>query len=363
MSKFIYYTRLSDEPTAKGVKHKITNTVNAIKKEGFDAELIQVSNPGLYGHLIMFYKIISSNADVIVYRATPFSMFFIFYALIYLRLKGKKIIIDIPTPISILVQEVNKAGGNILIKKIKIILLYITIPFSFLPANRILQYSHESKWFSLGMKKKTKLVGNGISVNDIPFYKERKNDTKTLNLICISGLGFWHGYDRLIKSLYQYKVERGTLPFNFFIIGEGPEKDNLLSLVKKLEIEENIFFEGYKSGKELDLLMEKMDIAISSLCLFKKDLYCASELKVREYTARGIPFVLACEDFDFPDKLDFVYDVINNESIIDLEKIKHWYINLQNKYQDFSYIREYAYKHLDMQKKVKVNIISILEEK
>ena len=44
-------------------------------------------------------------------------------------------------------------------------------------------------------------------------------------------------------------------------------------------------------------------------------------LKVREYCARGIPWIIACKDPDFPDDFPYILRVPPDESPIDIDPV------------------------------------------
>lgn len=90
-------------------------------------------------------------------------------------------------------------------------------------------------------------------------------------------------------------------------------------------------------------------MAVSSLALFRKNLKRASDLKSREYTARGIPFIAVKGDLDFDPTPNFVYQVDNNNSEVDITDLLNWYKDLKFTPLD---IRKYCIDVLDFNNKI-----------
>lgn len=360
MNSFVYCCRISDNN--KGVEKKVMNTVNAIAKHSTASRALVIRKKGILAHIELGLKLFTLNEKIILLRATPYTMLLMFPGLLYLRLLNKKIIIDVPTPFTNVVQEVKGANIGFVKKRIMIVIMYLTLPFSLFPVHRVLQYSKESKWFSFGIKKKMLEVGNGIDVESIP-YKENKSSIKNnyIHITGVANLAYWHGYDRFISSMYEYQKTKNKYNVIFNIVGDGEERIKLEELVNKLNLNNNVIFHGFKDNKSLTEIFNVTHIGLCSLALYRININYASVLKAREYAARGIPFILGCDDFDFKSQLDFVYQCDNDGSNINIHNIVDWYISLDNKYENFEFIRDYAVKNVDYDTKVKKEILSICQ--
>jgi len=136
------------------------------------------------------------------------------------------------------------------------------------------------------------VITNGIEVNTISFTGFKKFNEKNLDIVFLStSASPWQGFDRILKSLDDY---RGDVKITLHIIGHV-DHNILPNSCSHLS---NIKFHGIKIGSELDNLMGNMHVAIGTLGLFRKNMQEACTLKTREYTARGIPFILAYKDPD-----------------------------------------------------------------
>ena len=143
-------------------------------------------------------------------------------------------------------------------------------------------------------------------------------------------LAKWNGYDRLIKAIKRYNSEENLLKVQFHIVGNGDIYDELNQQINEEQLENCVFMHGYMYGKELDDLYNQCDIGVGTLNPSRKyKNHIMSSLKTKEYTAKGIPFIKGDID-DVFDKSnpDFVFNVSDDETPIDINKIVEWYNTL-----------------------------------
>lgn len=333
-----------------GVYNKLKHICLSLESNGNDVKLTIVSDFGLKKHIKMVYLILITNANIIILRNTNSSMSIYCLALLIKRILGVKIIIDIPTPLHAVVHELSSFKESNIKKIFKKILLYFVFPYSLLTANRVLQYAEESKYFSLLLKHKIKLTSNGIKTDSIDLRTKIPIINSEIILIGVGNLATWHGYDRIIRSIatfMSYENSKKT-KISFYIIGEGNSKIMLENIAENLKVKDNVIFYGSQTGPTLSRLFQKAHVAVSSLALFRNKLKRASVLKSREYTARGIPFIAVNGDIDFDPSPDFIYQIDNNNSEIDISDLINWYENLNYTPKN---IRKYSEDILDYKNK------------
>lgn len=68
----------------------------------------------------------------------------------------------------------------------------------------------------------------------------------------------------------------------------------------------NMTFHGRLARKDYQPLLERADLAIGTLALYRKQMKEASPLKVREYLANGLPVITAYTETDFPEPVPFI---------------------------------------------------------
>lgn len=141
-------------------------------------------------------------------------------------------------------------------------------------------------------------IDNGVNV---PAIAERTPASKMpelrteVNVIALASMCKWHGYDRVIRGMAE--IRKSERPRIHLV---GPDGDGSLHrwkiLAEELDVAESVFFHGRLDGEKLRELIDHCHGAIGSLALHRIRVTSASTLKVREYMARGIPFIYATED-------------------------------------------------------------------
>lgn len=340
-----------------GVENKLKQTISSLCDSGHSASLSLIDGGTFSKYRRLSAGLFKSNADVVVVR-NLIGLICCFPALVALRLKGRRVVIDVPTPIVATIQELRKEP-NSFANELKKAFYRISFPFAFFPANRVLQYADESSWFRFGLFGKTKMVANGIGVQDIKIKLPSPFDfQKDFALIAVASLADWHGFDRVIRGLATYYSDLVSGPrVTLVIIGDGGIREKWQDLVNELKLSDVVSFVGLKRGDALDEHFRLAHVAISSLGLYRLNLEMASVLKAREYAARGIPFVAAGRDIDFEPAPRFMKMVENNNSEIKIAEVFNWYKALAPLERSHEEIRGYAMKKLDFS--VKVNEIFV----
>jgi glycosyltransferase involved in cell wall biosynthesis len=201
-------------------------------------------------------------------------------------------------------------------------------------------------------------IGNGFEVDSVRMRRPPSYPGSTLNIISVSNISSWHGLDRLIQGMADYK---GPIKITIHIVGDGPEVPHLKKLIDSLKINDRIVFHGFTTGKDLDPLFDQCHIAIGSLGLHRIGLQEASILKAREYCSRGIPYITACNDPDFPDDFSFLLKVPSEDSAIDMEKVLAFTNRVFEIPDHPQKMRHYAKENLDWSVKMK-KLKGFLEE-
>jgi len=209
-----------------------------------------------------------------------------------------------------------------------------------------------------------KTISNGIDVSKVNFTKFIPFDGKLLTMtIVASEFAPWHGLDKLLKSLIEYDSVEITIILN--LVGEYISDKDKLTIEKINTAKKNITIRvlGSKRGEELDEIFSKSTLAIGSLAIYRQKLEEACALKIREYLARGIPFIYSAKDPDIDSKSSFSLEFPNDNTPINfldiLEFVKK--VSLEKNISDE--MREYAFKNIDWKIKVKEMYRFIVELK
>lgn len=227
--------------------------------------------------------------------------------------------------------------------------------------NRIVVCANETNVFGVPCIQ----IDNGIDCAAIHVRKVEIAKTDVVRLVGVASVGFWHGYDRVIRGLGEYYKSKPNKKVEFHIVGDGTVVKELKKLCCELKVEQYVFFHGWMHGKELDDMFDQCDIGVGSLGMYRIGLENGNTLKLREYVARGIPFF-----YGYTDKLiescvhDYTMRVPNNDSPVDIPTIISFYEKMQAKGFDKIAIemRKLAEEHLSWAKQMKPVVDYILSD-
>ena len=186
---------------------------------------------------------------------------------------------------------------------------------------------------------------NGIDIGDI-VVSTRKREENTINLIAVSSMATWHGYERILEGMYQYYKENEIYKIFLKFIGEKGEENYYKSLTKKYNLQPFVTFCGKMAGKELDEQFELADIAVGSLGMYKIGLSEGSPIKGAEYCARGIPFICGYNDTRFSQEQEFIMHVSNDEQAVNMKEVISFYERIVFRQDYHAVMRDYAEKCL-----------------
>ncbi len=188
-------------------------------------------------------------------------------------------------------------------------------------------------------------ISNGINLEVIPA-RNRKPDPDAIHILALASMSYWHGYDRLIRSLHQYKGDRKVL---IHMVGgnDGGSIPEWKALTEELDLTNKVIFHGSKSGDALSEMFDLCDIGVNSLGMYRKGFHVTSELKSREYAARGLPFVCSVDDPALEHtNAPLWLRVTNDDSIPDMETILAFALRMREDEQAVNKLRAYAAEHL-----------------
>lgn len=189
---------------------------------------------------------------------------------------------------------------------------------------------------------------NGIDVSSLPLRNGPKYDGRRINMICVANVQKWQGLDRLIRGMASYSMECNRLDINLHIVGYGKEIPRLKAMAKRFNIKDKVIFHGILQGDELSQIFDECHIAIGALGVHRKKMKYASTLKVREYMARGIPFILSHIDDDIRKRNKYVLQIQGDNSNIDIKNIINFTERVFRCPNYIDNMREYANSTMDM---------------
>lgn len=192
--------------------------------------------------------------------------------------------------------------------------------------------------------KPSTVIGNGILVAATPFTGFRPFDGRELHLVFVANdFPPWQGLGRLLAGLEAFcGPERVVL----HLVGRVyPEVQARIEQTRWPHAE--VHLHGRLHGADLDRVMERATLGVSSLGLYTNRMTEACTLKSREYVARGLPFVMGYTDPDLPAGTPFVLEVPNDPSPVDCRLLVEFARRISAEPNLARRIRTFAEDHLD----------------
>lgn len=343
--KNIMYISGLDLNKDTGVNKKILAQIKALENVGNEVSYVAVKDNKIYYYnkekcvyikkssknkIIKQIKLINTNIKMIkkldnidlLYIRYLFSTPQVIKMLKIAKKKNIRVIEEIPTyPY----DEEIKNSKRLILKLALMVDKYFRRKLKKYLCN-ILTFSEDKEIFGI----KTIKIDNGVDLDNISPINIKYNDN-TINMIAVSSMEYWQGYDRAIKSLKKYyENKKSNDPYIFLhFVGDGRELNNLKKLVNILDLEKYVTFYGFLSGKELENIYDKCQCAIAGLGIFRKNISKASTLKIREYIAKSIPFIYSTIDESI-NEFKYAYKVSDDEEIFDMHSIIKFLENLNN---------------------------------
>lgn len=149
------------------------------------------------------------------------------------------------------------------------------------------------------------VIANGIDCQKVSLATLPNNKKPQLAFIG-SPHQNWHGVDKLIHLAELLPASQ------LHII--GPDEKECLKYWGSMP--SNVTIHGYLNAAQSTKILSTIDVAISTLALYRKSMHEACPLKVRQYLAHGIPIIGASDDTDIVDDMDFYFKLPNCEDNI-----------------------------------------------
>ena len=206
---------------------------------------------------------------------------------------------------------------------------------------------------------------NGYDLKQF-FVRNPIEDKKTVDLLCLAIFNKWHGYERLLKGLSNYYKNGGDKDIIIHFVGDGPELNKYMKLSSYEKLESHVKFYGKMILEDVDPVFDVCDVGICTLGNYKRGILQSSELKLRQYLAKGIPIVTASQIDIFENKnFEYRLNYPNDDSEIDIREILNFCKSLygiKSKKEVTREIRNFADKEIDISVKLKPIIRFIVGE-
>lgn len=198
-------------------------------------------------------------------------------------------------------------------------------------AARLLLKKHLDYICTLNGEKKIFNVNAIKIVNGYDFSTMRmrkfEGNKREIHIALVARFCFWHGYERLINSLYKYYKSGGDRKVILHFAGDGNEIQRYKKDIEALSLQNNAKFYGFLKSHEITDIYDVCGLAADVFGGYKKNLNYSCSLKSREYLAVGLPIITGIHlDFQENQKLNqYVLEFPNDNSEIEFNKIIKFY--------------------------------------
>ncbi len=190
-------------------------------------------------------------------------------------------------------------------------------------------------------------IDNGIDIHLIPKRTEKKSQDGKTHLLAVASMCEWHGYERIIRGIGVWQNEKKE---NYVLDLVGDEGDGSLSkwkeLVHELGLEKQVVFHGRKTGDALTEMYNMATIGLSSLAMYKVGFQSGSVLKLREYMARGLPFIYAHDDPHMSADLPWCLKIPNDDSTVNMDSVDEFVKKIYQEDELPERMRKYAEENM-----------------
>lgn len=343
----------SDIIQINGVAKKLYLEIKTFRDFGYSVDFIEIKNEGCYLH--------RENNDM-TYLCPFLNGYHNTFSLLYRVLKKTELCYNIiyfryeHISLSMLnfFREMKKKNNTLIIgelptymgqpyksSSIKIKITFYVKRFldNYLPKkiDYLVTFSNHDKLFRI----KTIKIENFIDLESTKVRNLNSKKRNTCNILTVAQLTPAHGVDLVIKGLYNYYKSTPQTRCYFHIVGNGDILYGLKDQVEKLGMKEYVIFHGALGGEELDEVFDKCDIGIGALAIFRKKSFKLSELKVREYTARALPFVYNTYEPQLENKF-FCKKIAFKEKPVDIQEIVEFYNSFEYSEYNSKKMRRFA---------------------
>jgi glycosyltransferase involved in cell wall biosynthesis len=256
--KYHIYLILGEELNKDILKRIINKKINLIQIRPFKAKHSFLYDPILLLKLIVLFK--KGRYDIVHTHATKPGIL----GRIAARIAG------VPIIIHGLHANALEVFDSKFINVAKILLEKVTSKFT--DAHISVSEIVSKKYLEYGIGEKTKYftVRSGMELNKFFNARENVDNQQKRQELGLTGKCFIignvgrleasKGHYFLFQAIKEILKFRKNQPIKLLVIGEGKDKDKLIKYVKKLNIEKNVIFTGYR--KDVEKLMALMDIFV-----------------------------------------------------------------------------------------------------
>jgi glycosyltransferase involved in cell wall biosynthesis len=236
------------------------------------------------------------------------------FAAIIPRLMGARVILDIHDIVPEFYASKFKVGKRSLIFRLLVYVERLSIAYS----SHVIISNH--LWYktitrrSVSSEKCTTI----INYPDLSIFRRRPHPTPPNGefVMCYPGTLNWHqGLDLAIDAVALLRDRAPNL--RFLIVGDGPEREKLRSIIRKRHLEDRVFLRGFVSMEQVAEIMATTDLGVVPK---RKNSFGneAFSTKIMEFMAMNVPVVVSktlIDEYYFSEQMVQFFDSDSAEDL------------------------------------------------
>lgn len=174
---------------------------------------------------------------------------------------------------------------------------------------------------------------------DVDKYQPHRyiGDLDAVEMVSVANETSYHGYDRIIRGLAEYKGNRDV---HLHLVGKMSDKT--VQLVSELGVSDKVFLHGYQTGKALDDVYAKSNIGVGPLAPHRIGGKQGTGIKTKEYFAIGLPYFYAGQELLVPLDYPYVLRFDADDSPIDVSAVIKFHDKLKDDHNIQDNMRAFA---------------------
>ena len=192
--------------------------------------------------------------------------------------------------------------------------------------------------------KPAREISNGIDLDSLPIKKYSTLNSE-IHMLALASMRDWQGFDRVVLGMGNYIGEYRLI---LHLVGKDFDHsiEKWMTMAKELGVESNVLYHGALYGEELTSVFDTCHLGIGAMAMHRRGDIVGSPLKVREYIARGIPYIYSYEDTSLSGNEWFALKFPENDEPVDFNVVVPWIADIYNNSSFITEMRRFAKEKL-----------------
>ena len=298
------------------------------ESEARSVELKIIEEESLRGLIRLSIVAAFAPQDVVVLRHVGVAAPFVCLVGTLLRIRGRLLILQVPTPMSSARLDTNIRRSRAF-RRLSQLVVAAMHPLVFIVPHLIVQYAPERGRMARLGRRKSVIISHPV---DLPVASpgRRANERGVVRAVGVAGSARSPGFDRFLHGLALLRTSEAPPKLEVVLVGHDEVFVTEIKLVEELNLQDTVTFTGPLFGAELEAVLSSATFGLGTLAGHRVGLSVASPLKHRTYLGRGIPFVTAITDPSLTSDAPWIHQVAADDSAIGVAAVLDWLVSVVN---------------------------------